>query len=158
MWPPPPIHQSTLQDVTQDSPQPIVKSEEGRGTQAAKAAATRALRHGARQTQTHRSSEAVSMSSEKVPKTAQRRSSAVRLRSKHAREGAALTEAGTRNEISSEAAAKQSRVRMRRPPMFGSASKSSIRRFVIMEKAPTRAFSWLKAATTAFTFKTLLRH
>ena len=27
-----------------------------------------------------------------------------------------------------------------------------------MEKAPTRAFSWLKAATTAFTFKTLLRH
>ena len=39
-----------------------------------------------------------------------------------------------------------------------SASKSSIRRFVIMEKAPTRAFSWLKAATTALTFKTLLRH
>ena len=34
----------------------------------------------------------------------------------------------------------------------------AIRRFVIMEKAPTRAFSWLKAATTAFTFKTLLRH
>ena len=27
-----------------------------------------------------------------------------------------------------------------------------------MEKAPTRAFSWVKAATTAFTFKTLLRH
>ena len=39
-----------------------------------------------------------------------------------------------------------------------SASKSSIRRFVITEKAPTRAFSWLKVATTAFTFKTLLRH
>ena len=39
-----------------------------------------------------------------------------------------------------------------------SAAKSSIRRFVITEKAPTRAFSWLKAATTAFTFKTLLRH
>ena len=39
-----------------------------------------------------------------------------------------------------------------------SASKSSIRRFVITEKAPTRAFSWLKADTTAFTFKTLLRH
>ena len=39
-----------------------------------------------------------------------------------------------------------------------SASKSSIRRFVITEKAPTRAFSWLKAAATAFTFKTLLRH
>ena len=35
-----------------------------------------------------------------------------------------------------------------------SASKSSIRRFVITEKAPIRAFSWLKAATTAFTFKT----
>ena len=28
----------------------------------------------------------------------------------------------------------------------------------ITEKAPTRAFSWLKAATTAFTFKTLLRY
>ena len=39
-----------------------------------------------------------------------------------------------------------------------SASKNSNRRFVITEKAPTRAFSWLKAATTAFTFKTLLRH
>ena len=39
-----------------------------------------------------------------------------------------------------------------------SASKSSIRRFVITEKDPTRAFSWLKAATNAFTFKTLLRH
>ena len=37
-----------------------------------------------------------------------------------------------------------------------SAWKSSIWRFVITEKAPTRAFSWLKAATTAFTFKTLL--
>ena len=37
-----------------------------------------------------------------------------------------------------------------------SASKRSIRRFIITEKAPTRAFSWLKAATTAFTFKTLL--
>ena len=42
--------------------------------------------------------------------------------------------------------------------LSSSASKSSIRRFVITEKAPTRAFSWLKAATTAFTFKTLLRH
>ena len=39
-----------------------------------------------------------------------------------------------------------------------SASKSSIRRFVITEKAPTRAFSWLKAPTSAFTFKTLLRN
>ena len=28
--------------------------------------------------------------------------------------------------------------------------------FTITEKAPTRAFSWLKAATTVFTFKTLL--
>ena len=32
------------------------------------------------------------------------------------------------------------------------------RQFVITEKAPTRAFSWWKAATTAFTFKTLLSH
>ena len=31
--------------------------------------------------------------------------------------------------------------------------------FTITEKAPTRAFTWLKAATTSFTFKTLLiRH
>ena len=42
--------------------------------------------------------------------------------------------------------------------MTTSAWKSSIQRFVITEKAPTRAFSWLKVATTAFTFKTLLRH
>ena len=28
----------------------------------------------------------------------------------------------------------------------------------ITEKAPTRALSWLKAPTSAFTFKTLLRH
>ena len=48
--------------------------------------------------------------------------------------------------------------RMREYVMKDSASKSSIRRFVITEKAPTRAFSWLKAATTAFTYKTLLRH
>ena len=27
-----------------------------------------------------------------------------------------------------------------------------------MEKAPTWAFSWLKAPTSAFPFKTLLRH
>ena len=39
--------------------------------------------------------------------------------------------------------------------VHSSASKKSIRRFVITEKAPTGAFSWLKAATTAFTFKTL---
>ena len=37
-----------------------------------------------------------------------------------------------------------------------SVSKRSIRRFIITEKAPTRAFSWLKAATTAFTFKKTL--
>ena len=30
--------------------------------------------------------------------------------------------------------------------------------FTITEKAPTRAFSWLKAPTSAFTFKTLVRH
>ena len=28
----------------------------------------------------------------------------------------------------------------------------------ITAKAPTRAFSWLKAPTSTFTFKTLLRH
>ena len=41
------------------------------------------------------------------------------------------------------------------PPSFrSSASKRSIRRFIITDMAPTR----LKAATTVFTFKTLLRH
>ena len=30
--------------------------------------------------------------------------------------------------------------------------------FTITEKAPTRAFFWLKAPARAFTFKTLLRH
>ena len=30
--------------------------------------------------------------------------------------------------------------------------------FTITEKAPTRAFSWLKAPNSAFTFETLLRH
>ena len=30
--------------------------------------------------------------------------------------------------------------------------------FTITEKAPTRAFSWLKAPTSAFTFKTYIRH
>ena len=43
-------------------------------------------------------------------------------------------------------------------PFCISASKSSIQKFVITEKVPTRAFYWLKVATTAFTFKTLLRH
>ena len=43
-------------------------------------------------------------------------------------------------------------------PRWATHTKSCIRRFVITEKAPTRAFSWLKAATTAFTFTTLLRH
>ena len=41
--------------------------------------------------------------------------------------------------------------------VWSSASKIFIRRFVSTEKAP-RALSLLKAATTAFTFKTLLRH
>ena len=30
--------------------------------------------------------------------------------------------------------------------------------FVITEKAPTRAFSWLKVPTSTFIFKILLRH
>ena len=46
----------------------------------------------------------------------------------------------------------------RRLELSSSASKMSIQRFVITEKAPTRVFSWLKAATTAFTFKTILRN
>ena len=30
--------------------------------------------------------------------------------------------------------------------------------FTITEKAPIRVFSWLKVPTSAFTYKTLLRH
>ena len=37
-----------------------------------------------------------------------------------------------------------------------SLKRRSTRRFVITKKAPTRAFSWLKVPTSAFTFKTLL--
>ena len=33
-----------------------------------------------------------------------------------------------------------------------------LRRFISTEKALTRTLSWLKAASTTFTFKTLLRH
>ena len=40
--------------------------------------------------------------------------------------------------------------------MFSAADDPSV--FTSTEKAPTRTFSWLKAATTASTFKTLLRH
>ena len=40
-----------------------------------------------------------------------------------------------------------------------SLKRRSIQRFVIKEKAPTMAFSWLKVATIAFTLKkTLVRH
>ena len=44
--------------------------------------------------------------------------------------------------------------------VVASAANRSIGEVVctITEKAPTRAFSWLKAPTSAFTFKTLLRH
>ena len=34
----------------------------------------------------------------------------------------------------------------------------SVSQLVFTFTAPTRAFSWLKAPTSAFTFKTLLRH
>ena len=39
-----------------------------------------------------------------------------------------------------------------------SASSVSQSVFTITEKAPTRASSWLKVPSSAFTFKTLLRH
>ena len=51
--------------------------------------------------------------------------------------------------------------RLRSPWHRSSAVKRSIgftTGCTITEKAPTRAFSWLKAPTSAFTFKTLLRH
>ena len=37
-------------------------------------------------------------------------------------------------------------------------SRSLREDITISEKAPTRVFSWLKAPTSAFTLKTLLRH
>ena len=45
---------------------------------------------------------------------------------------------------------RQARERLNR--LIGSTSKSFIRRFVITEKAPTRAFSWLKAASGYYRF------
>ena len=65
---------------------------------------------------------------------------------------------GTRRPRPSSRAADTNLANQRSVWVNSSASKSSIRRFVITEKAPTRAFSWLKAPTSAFTFKTLLRH
>ena len=48
------------------------------------------------------------------------------------------------------------------PSASARASNEGSRRFpenfTITEKAPVRAISWLKAPTSAFTFKTLLRH
>ena len=42
--------------------------------------------------------------------------------------------------------------------VVGGLVPGAIRRFVITEKAPTRAFTLLIAPTSTFTFKTLLRH
>ena len=43
--------------------------------------------------------------------------------------------------------------------MYKTSLKIISEEITITEKAPTRAFCWLKAfATTTFTFKTLLRH
>ena len=41
-------------------------------------------------------------------------------------------------------------------PTVGPQRSTPTQRFVIMEKAPTRAFSWFKAAAMAFTFKNIL--
>ena len=60
-----------------------------------------------------------------------------------------------------EGAGGVSQLQVPRPRVLSSAVKRSIGSTTgctITEKAPIRAFSWLKAATTAFTFKTLLRH
>ena len=66
---------------------------------------------------------------------------------------------GDSSQILLEPAAGQSgSITRRRVHSSASNDGPSEVRFVITEKAPTRAFSWLKAATTAFTFKTLLRH
>ena len=50
------------------------------------------------------------------------------------------------------------RARQRSILWMGDRASNNPSVFTITEKAPARAFSWLKAATTAFTFKTLLRH
>ena len=84
-----------------------------------------------------------------------------RLRELRLRAPAAVTDLGVRYLAGLNPSAAQQTAAGPGPGCLGlqvSASKTSIRRFVITEKAPTRAFSWLKAATTAFTFKTHLRH
>ena len=57
---------------------------------------------------------------------------------------------------------KQKKFVMRPPQVWLRVKISAVKRSIgsttgctITEKAPTRAFSWLKAATSAFTFKTL---
>ena len=64
--------------------------------------------------------------------------------------GAALVQERGCNQRGYEAGLEAGRLKKLHP--------NCIRRFVIMEMAPTRVFSWLKPATTAFKFKTLLRH
>ena len=81
-----------------------------------------------------------------------------RLRELRLRAPAAVTDLGVRYLAGLNPSAAQQTAAGPGPGCLGlqvSASKSSILRFVITEKALTRAFSWLKAATTAFTFKTL---
>ena len=44
---------------------------------------------------------------------------------------------------------------LRHSVLYRAANDPSV--FTITEKAPARAFSWLKVPTSAFTFKTLMR-
>ena len=48
--------------------------------------------------------------------------------------------------------------RLRDPVLVYSLKRRLSEDFTITEKAPTRAFSWLKVPTSAFTLMTLLRH
>ena len=72
-----------------------------------------------------------------------------RLRELRLRAPAAVTDLGVRYLAGLNPSAAQQTAAGPGPGCLGlevSASKTSIRRFIIMEKAPTRAFSWLNAA------------
>ena len=59
--------------------------------------------------------------------------------------------------VSQYAVQRQTRTQLHYDDYFWSCKRIIGKVFTITEKAPTRAFSWLKVPSSAFTFKTLLR-
>ena len=60
--------------------------------------------------------------------------------------------------VSQYAVQRQTRTQLHYNDYFWSCKRTIGKVLSITEKAPTRAFSWLKVPSSAFTFKTLLRH